>query len=132
MIGRVNWSKVTLTVSVSLEEHQSRVSCKTDDDILCAVPLELSSCNALSSELAQAVAHLTSMQNQINAILAGTGGDLTPVMNEIYYNLSFARSDFTCFGCDGSCTGCSDIVVDDIYYNMDFTKVGTDTTVLEA
>ncbi|GFO25867.1 prominin-1-a [Plakobranchus ocellatus] len=77
----------------------------------------------LDSELAEAVGYLTSMQNQINAILAGTGGDLTPVMNEIYYNLSFARNDFTCFGCDGSCAGCSDIVVDDIYFNMDFTKL---------
>ncbi|KAK3766014.1 hypothetical protein RRG08_002257 [Elysia crispata] len=55
----------------------------------------------LDSELAEAVGYLTSMQNQINAILAGTGGDLTPVMNEIYYNLTFARNDFTCFAVTG-------------------------------
>ncbi|RUS71991.1 hypothetical protein EGW08_020239, partial [Elysia chlorotica] len=86
----------------------------------------------LDSELAEAVSHLTSMQNQINAILAGTGGDLTPVMNEIYYNLTFARNDFTCFGCDGSCLDCQDIVVDDIYFNMDFTKLSNVTSNLNT
>ncbi|XP_050388457.1 prominin-1 [Patella vulgata] len=68
----------------------------------------------------RAVVSLESLIDEMVIINNGMGRHLKSNLSTANYNLSFARSDWTCIGCDGSCSGCENIVPDDIYPQVNF------------
>lgn len=72
------------------------------------------------TKAAEALSLLSTLVANMSSTLSGVGGELDSVLTAVHYNLTAAVNDYTCFGCGGSCSGCSAIVPDDVYLNADF------------
>ncbi|XP_046565723.1 uncharacterized protein LOC124274387 [Haliotis rubra] len=66
---------------------------------------------------------LTSIHTKLNSITNGEGGQLENNLRNLLFKIDGARRDSSCTGCDGSCSGCQNIVPQDISYQTDFTKL---------
>ena len=66
---------------------------------------------------------LQSVDAKVAAIQAGLGALMRANITDLHFALSATLNDWSCIGCDGTCTGCQPIVVGDIYYQTDFDKV---------
>lgn len=71
----------------------------------------------------KAAHHLNSIFTQLNSITDGEGGQLENNLKNLLFKINGARQDSSCTGCDGTCSGCKNIVPQDISYQIDFRKV---------
>ncbi|XP_071090340.1 prominin-1-like [Haliotis cracherodii] len=77
----------------------------------------------LDERTQKAAHHLTSIFNQLNSITDGEGGQLENNLKTLLFKINSARQDSSCTGCDGTCSGCKNIVPQDIAYQIDFRKL---------
>ncbi|PVD29659.1 hypothetical protein C0Q70_08914 [Pomacea canaliculata] len=92
-------------------------------ELLPLINTTLAAVSDLDSKVTEALTLLTSLDSGMSAALNSFADDLTMVLTKVYYNLTTAVKDYTCRGCDGSCSGCSPILPKDIFLNVDFRKL---------
>ena len=77
------------------------------------------------SEASEVLSLLTTLDADMQSALTSVVSGLDTVLTAVHYNLTNSVNDFSCGGCDGSCSGCSAIVPDDIFLRADFSTVST-------